>query len=131
MQQRKYKITVVLIILFLSLILGLSLAAILQPAASDTECIADIYQDGNLLTSIPLDGSHASSRFTVTGENGCMNEIEVRSDSIGVVSADCPDQLCVHQGFIGRAGLPVVCLPNKLVIRLRENDPDDVDMIAY
>ena len=83
------------------------------------------------MTSIPLDGSDAPYRFTVTGENGCVNEIEVRSDSIGIVSADCPDKLCVHQGFISHTGLPVVCLPNKLVIRLRETDSGTVDVIAY
>lgn len=83
------------------------------------------------MTSIPLDGSDAPYRFTVTGENGCVNEIEIRSDSIGIVSADCPDKLCVHQGFISHTGLPVVCLPNKLVIRLRETDSETVDAIAY
>ncbi len=126
-----YKVTVVFITVMLCLILGISLSAILRPASRNTNCIADIYQDGELLISIPLDGSAAPRRFTVTGTDGCVNEIEVRSDSIGIISADCPDKLCVHQGFINSTGLPIVCLPNKLVIQLRETAPENIDTTAY
>lgn len=126
-----YKTTVVSIIITLCLIFGISLAVIFFPVFHSGGCVAEIYQDGELLTSIPLDGTGTPWRFTVTGENGCVNEIEVRSGSIGIISADCPDKLCVHQGFISNTGLPIVCLPNKLVIRLRDADPEDVDIIAY
>ncbi len=131
MQQRSYKIAVVFIITLLCLVLGLSMAAILRPASRGTDYIADIYQDGSLLASFPLDGSGDTRRFIVTGENGCFNEIEIRPRTIGIVSASCPDKLCVHQGFIGAPGLPVVCLPNRLVIQLREAEPGAVDAVAY
>ena len=128
---QSYKVTLVFILVILCLTFGLSLIAILHPASRGANCVADIYQDGELLTSIPLDGVDTPYRFTVTGETGCVNELEVRSGSIGMVSADCPDKLCVHQGFIDRPGLPIVCLPNKLVIRLRQADSEAIDMIAY
>ena len=124
------RITAVLITLILCLILGISLNAILAPSSGGTDCVADIYQEGELLASFPLDGFDAPYRFTVTGENGCVNELEIRSGSIGMVSADCPDKLCVHQGFIDRPGLPIVCLPNRLVIQLRRADPEEIDAIA-
>ena len=130
-KSKSYKMTVVIITVILCLTLGISLIAILYPASRAANCIADIYQDGELLMSIPLDGSVSPHRFTVTGTNGCVNEIEVRSDCIGIISADCPDKLCVHQGFIDHTGLPIVCLPNKLVIQLREADADAVDTISY
>lgn len=129
--QKEYKITVAIISALLGLILTASLAAIFRPVSDGTGCIADIYQDGNLLASIPLDGKGAPYQFTVTGENGCFNEIQVCPHSIGILSADCPDKLCVNQGFIDRLGLPIVCLPNKLVIRLREADSGAVDAVAY
>lgn len=128
---QSYKVTLVFISVILCLTFGLSLITILHPASRGASCVADIYQDGELLTSIPLDGVDAPYCFTVTGENGCVNELEVRSGSIGMVSADCPDKLCVHQGFIDRPGLPIVCLPNKLVIQLREADSESIDIIAY
>lgn len=92
---------------------------------------AEIYQDGELLESIPLDSVAEAYTFTVTGKSGGRNEIEVRPGSIGIISADCPDRLCVHQGFISTSLLPVTCLPNHLVIQIRteedlsaENPPD-------
>lgn len=120
-----------LITILLCLVSGLSLIAIFRPASHSADCFAEIYQDGELLASIPLDGSRAPYRFTVTGENGCVNELEVRPDSIGIVAADCPDKLCVQQGFIDNAKLPIVCLPNRLVIRLRETDTITVDTVTY
>lgn len=130
-KQWNYKITAVLIAILLCLILGVSLAAILFPASGGTGCVADIYQEGELLASLPLDNIDAPYRYTVTGENGCVNELEIRSGSIGMVSADCPDKLCVHQGFIDRPGFPIVCLPNKLVIQLRATIPEELDVIAH
>lgn len=129
-KQHNYKITSVFIIIFLSLILIVSFIAILRPATGNTTYIADIYQDGNLLSSIPLDDVTVPYSFTVTGINGCVNEIEVRSGSIGIISADCPDKLCVHQGFISNNRLPIVCLPNRLVIQLRESD-FAADIVTY
>ena len=66
-----------------------------------------------------MDDIQEIGTFTVTGENGCVNEIEVRPGSIAIISADCPDKLCVHQGFISDSRLPITCLPNRLVIQLR------------
>ena len=110
-------ITVFLLVLCLA-----SLSALLRPPESNTRYIADIFQNGNLLMSIPLDNHTEPDTFTITGENGCVNEIEVRPDSIGIISADCPDKLCVGQGFIQNSGLPITCLPNRLVIMLRPAD---------
>lgn len=96
---------------------------------------ADIYQNGELIQSISLDSIEEPYTFIVTGDNGCRNEIEVRPGSIGIISADCPDKLCVHQGFIHSSLLPITCLPNHLVIQLHTeaNDPenDTVDIVTY
>lgn len=81
---------------------------------------AEIYQDGKLLQSIALSKVTEPYTITVTGENGCVNVIEVRNNEIGMLSASCPDKLCIHQGFISDALLPITCLPNKLVIQVKE-----------
>lgn len=80
---------------------------------------AEIYQDGRLLYSIPLNNISESRTFVIESTESGRNEIELRPGSIGIISANCPDKLCVHQGFITDARLPVTCLPNRLVILLR------------
>lgn len=98
---------------------------------------ACIYQDGVLVESIPLEPLASPYTFTVTGGNGCFNEITVKEGCIGVTAASCPDKLCMRQGFIKTPLLPVTCLPNRLVIQIEEpetgggNNPSPPDVISY
>ena len=99
-------------------------------------CVADIYQDGQLLESISLGQVQESYTIEITGDSGYTNRIEVQPGKIGVIWADCPDRLCVHQGFADTTVIPIVCLPNRLVIHLRPDngwtaDPDAPDVITY
>lgn len=114
----------------LTLLAVISLLLILLPQKRATGYTADIYQSGELLTSIDLSAVSQPYTFTVTGENGCTNEIEVRPDEIGIISADCPDKFCVHQGFISDSRLPITCLPNRLVIQLRPTDESESSITA-
>lgn len=94
---------------------------------------ADIYQNGELKQSIDLSTVKESFTFTMEGESGCTNKIEVRPESIGIISASCPDKLCVHQGFINNSQLPIICLPNRLVIQIRQEEisEESTDIITY
>lgn len=97
---------------------------------------ADIYQEGRLIQSIRLDTVTEPYTFVITGSGGCRNEVEVRPGSIGIISADCPDRLCVHQGFISTSLLPITCLPNRVVIRIRTGETDaghsaEPDIVTY
>lgn len=120
----------------LLLLVLLSLSAILIPQRRTPGYIAEIYQNGSLLRSIPLSTTTEPYRFTVISPDGGTNEIEVRPDGICICSADCPDKLCVHQGVISNSRLPITCLPNRLVILLRPDNANaknsiTPDMISY
>ncbi len=81
---------------------------------------AYIYQDGKELARFPLDGSAAGETFTVTGADGCENVIEITGKGVRMRSASCPDQLCVKMGWRSRPNAPIVCLPNKVVIDIKD-----------
>lgn len=127
----------VLIGIFLLAVSAVSLWYILVPRKSAPGYIADLYQEGKLISSISLSEVRETYTFTVTGTDGGTNEVEVRPGSIGIISADCPDKLCVQQGFLSDSGLPVTCLPNRLVIQLRpaashiDGDQETVDIVTY
>ncbi len=133
--RKRLNTATILIGALLILLLTASLLSILFPQSRTGGFTADVFQNGELITSIPLDNVREPYTFTVTGTGGCTNEIEVRPGSIGIISADCPDKLCVHQGFIRDSRLPVTCLPNRVVILLHENltDADSAtpDIITY
>ena len=48
-----------------------------------------------------------------------FNIIRVERGRIAVVSADCPDGACVRRGWISHAGGGAVCLPHRLVVRIK------------
>lgn len=127
--------TLTVIILILAIVCGAAILFLYRAGASaGLGMTAEIYQDGVLIRSIPLHEVSQTYTFTVTADNGASNEIEVRPDSIGILSASCPDKLCVQQGFIHSSLLPVTCLPNHLVIQLKKTDTAQdqaPDMISH
>ncbi len=82
---------------------------------------AEIIQNGEVIRTADLDVSEPYE-FEVVSEDGGHNTIRVENGRIGVVSADCPDKICVKQGFIDNGALPVVCLPHKLSIVITDRD---------
>jgi hypothetical protein len=57
--------------------------------------------------------------------------IEVKNNRVRFVQSDCPDQICVHAGWISKAGDSVVCLPNQIAVVFESGEQSGVDGIAY
>ena len=57
---------------------------------------------------------------------------QIIDNTIAFVKSDCPDQICVNNGFLSTPGQVSVCLPNftSLIIRATEGG-DIIDIIAY
>lgn len=117
------KTPVIIVIFLLILFLG-SIVYLLTAPHQETLFIADIYQNGKLLHSIPLYKVEECYCFDIIGDNNCRNTVQVRPEGISILSADCPDKICVKQGEIHNSLLPITCLPNRLVIQLRSIQPD-------
>lgn len=75
-----------------------------------------VVQDGNVLYTFSLDTA-PDERIRIEAENGSYNVVEVRDGTIFVAEAGCPDQICVKSGILNSPQQPIVCLPNRLVIR--------------
>ncbi len=50
--------------------------------------------------------------------------VVIEAQGVYVQYSNCKDQVCVHQGKINRAGQTIVCLPNKISIRLEGRQVD-------
>lgn len=55
--------------------------------------------------------------------------IRLTSDGAEVIESSCPSLDCQHTGHISRSGESIICLPNKLVIRLSGGSDDGVDAV--
>ena len=114
-------------ILLISALLLLALAAwgVLR-LTRDAGNEAVVTVDGQIVLTVPL-----SREVTLTvGEDlGFRNVVEVSGGRVRVSDADCPDRLCVRQGWIRYSGESIVCLPHKLVVTVRGSE-HDLDAVA-
>ena len=105
-------------IILTAAVLAVCLAASLLVLGGSTHSTtAYVYQGGELLRTIDLSQVDDPFSFTVDGPAG-TNTVQVEPGRIRVARADCPDQVCVNQGWISNGVVPIVCLPNELVIQI-------------
>ena len=107
-----------------TLLLAAVVFAAFLPRGNDSPAVAEVYLDGVLIRQVSLDGS---LEFTVEGEY--RNTVTVHDGQIAVTASDCPGEDCVHSGAIATAGRSIVCLPNRLEIRVISAS-GDVDFVV-
>jgi len=91
--------------------------------------VANIYRDGVLIKSVDLSAVKEPYSFTLQN-GGDVNVISVEHGRIRISDANCPDKLCVRQGWISDSAAPIVCLPHRLVITISSAVTPYYDAIA-
>ena len=92
---------------------------------SSQSLVVGIYKDGSLVEKIDLSSVTGEREITLSGDFG-DNVILVSNGRIEMKSADCPDKICVEHGELKSSSSPIVCLPNKVVIKF-EGSTDGAD----
>lgn len=100
------------IILIFSLIIVFSLALFFGTAMKKDGSKAEIYSDGSLIGTYPLSEEET---VNVSGKN----TVKIKGGEVFMEHADCPDKICVKTGKIKNKGEQIVCLPNKLVVKVK------------
>ena len=106
-----------IILLVLLAAAGLSVAAVAARRGETDHPVARITWDGEVGDEVELHPLGRGYSFTLENQEG-SNTISVEKGRIRVSQADCPDQVCVDQGWIADGTVPIVCLPHKLVIEI-------------
>lgn len=107
------------LLLFAAALLLCGAAAWIIGSAGPGGAVVGIYRDGKLVKSVDLSAVAEPYDIVLEGPGSCV--VRVEPGSIYMLSSTCPDQLCVGQGAL--KGPPVVCLPNRVVLRyLGETD---------
>ncbi len=105
---------------------GIALLLFTQVSATEIPK-AVITVDGKVVKTVKLDGHH--EMIHVTGTTG-YDLVEIADKQVRIVEADCPDKLCIKQGWISRAPQQIVCLPNRVVVRVTNGKALGVDTIT-
>ncbi len=90
--------------------------------------VVEIISDGSVLYTLDL--SREPDREITVEYEGRKNIIRIEGHDIYMLEADCPDHTCVKTGRLSTAGVPIVCLPNKLMIRYKTGNGGDIDAAA-
>ena len=89
--------------------------------ANEKAAFVEVYKDNELYKEIPLD---EEAEFTIKdGEH--INKVKVHDRGVEVTEANCPDKVCVKTGFITKPSQSIVCIPNKLNIKIVDSNSDD------
>ena len=105
-------------------------ALFLLPLLRDDDAVltAQITADGEVIETIDLSALQTEETREV---NGCV--IVLSPEGVCVADADCPDRICVRTGMITRSGEAIACVPNRVVVTLRQSRAADetYDGVAY
>jgi hypothetical protein len=104
----------VLSIVLLGRLLGRGSAAVVE-VDGQRICCLDLSVDG---------------RRAVTGRLG-DTVIQIRDGRVRVIDSPCPHKLCVRMGWVERAGGLIVCVPNRVVVRVEGDGEGEVDATTW
>ena len=105
-------------------VLALAVLLCFIPRSQEPAGYAQIYLDGELYKTVSL---NEDTTFLI--EDQYTSEITVKNGSISFSASNCPGQDCVHSGSIHTTGRSLVCLPNRVEIRVVAGQTD-VDFVV-
>ena len=100
--------------MLITLLLAAGAFAVFHWTRPDTQTQALILSDGETVARVALPAVRTTD-VEVPGKDIC---IRIEGDRVWVLHSDCPDQICVRSGEIRTAGQTVVCLPNRVVVKI-------------
>ena len=113
------------IVLFIILILlgGILTVSSLISGADKTQVVIKV--EGKVYGTYSL-----SKDQTITIEEyGHYNRVEIKDGKVQMMEANCHNQLCVNQGAITTSNIPIVCLPNRVVVEIVDGE-EEVDVLS-
>jgi hypothetical protein len=116
----KSDVKLIVMVLFITVIAFIYLN--MNSSAGD---YAIVYYENKAIKKINL---NVDSEYVVKGYNGDV-KISVKSNSIAVIEEDSPKHLCSKQGYVNNSLEPIICLPNKIVIKI-EKENNEVDTVV-
>ncbi|MFV0498511.1 MAG: NusG domain II-containing protein [Bacilli bacterium] len=95
------------------------LVTIIKPSSN----VANVYYNQQLIMKLDL---NKDAKYDLDGANGEV-ELTVSNGKVAVTKETSPLNICAKQGYVDVAKIPLICLPNKVVV---EGATSEVDGVA-
>ena len=122
--RKTFKPTDIIIVLVAAALLPLAL--LLRNISPESGLNAAVFHNGDRIALLPLskDSVYPFDEYGVT--------VEVKSGKVRISESDCHDKICEKTGFISSPMQTIVCLPNRISIRLigdNANTDSNIDVV--
>lgn len=124
---KKLDFVIIAVLMILSFLPEIILGASVGKGFSNT--YAEITVSGELYRTIPLSKNKGEEIIKLETKYG-TNLIKINNNKIGIIEADCPDQVCMNPEYIEKPGESLVCLPHKVMIEIKGMAEDDI-ILSY
>jgi len=101
----------------------LPLAIVLLNSGKGGEAV--VKSEGKIIDTLNL---NKDGTYIYKNDKG-YNTVEIKDGKVCVIESDCPNQDCVHKGYINRNNESIVCLPHRFEVTVKSN-VDDFDIIV-
>ncbi|MCY6355229.1 NusG domain II-containing protein [Clostridium sp. ZS2-4] len=120
----------IIVAFFICLAVGLGIFFKVNKKADYSNKYVEIYVKGNLYKKITLTKEMKKERIDIKTDLG-ENIVEIEMGGVRIIDADCPDKICVNDGFKDKPGDILVCLPHKVMIQIKGEKNTDIDEVSY
>ena len=90
----------------------------------------EVFVDGKLYATYSLTEFEKPKKIEVVTEYG-KNVLQMDCDGVSIIDASCPDKRDVKAGKITKAGQTIICVPNRVLVKLTGKSDSNVDKVAY
>lgn len=84
--------------------------------------LVEVVQDGKVIYTFDLSTAEDQTITVISTDGSSSNTITICGGQISMSDAECPDKTCVKTGVLRSESIPIVCLPNKLIIRFCDEE---------
>lgn len=124
---KKLDFLIIAVLMLLSFLPEIILGAKVGKGYENT--YAEITISGDLYRTISLSNHKGEEILEINTKYG-TNVVKIIDNKIGIIEADCEDQVCMNPEYIEKPGQSLVCLPHKVMIEIKGMAEDDI-ILSY
>ena len=112
------------VIFFLIALIGLGVFLFNSGLFGKEGEIVEVSKDGKVIARLKL----SEDQIYITPDG--KNTIQIKDRVVSMVDAICPDQICVHTKPLVNSTGSIVCLPNRVSLRIIGSEEEEIDAIT-
>ncbi|MFC1566468.1 NusG domain II-containing protein [bacterium] len=72
-----------------------------------------------------------NNKYKIKIDNELLCSIEINNGKAKIIETSCPKKICKNFGYIKYAGQSIICVPNKLFLKIENSKSSKIDAITY